>query len=295
MDTNTHFLTCIVDGGIAIVEMLFCTSLVALVGIGDQPTLSPRRLKILNTKRSLPICELTFPTAILRVLLNRKRLIVLLQDQIYIYDISNMQLLHTIETSPNPAAIAALSPNADFLAYPSLNPAEVVIFDTDKLVPVNLIPAHKSALAQLTFNSDGTLLATASDKGTIVRVFAIPSTAKLYQFRRGTYPTRITSLAFDHSSTLLACSGTSTVHLFKLKKFQAPQMLRRLPSAVQEMWEPQRDFAFVKVQDVVKVGFSRDSKRVFVVTGSGLFLQFVVNEEVGGACDLVQQYSLLDD
>jgi len=36
------------------------------------------------------------------VKLNRKRLIVVLEEQIYVYDISNMQLKHTIETSSNP-------------------------------------------------------------------------------------------------------------------------------------------------------------------------------------------------
>jgi len=38
------------DGAIAICEMLFQTSLVALVGIGDEPTMSPRKLQITNTK-----------------------------------------------------------------------------------------------------------------------------------------------------------------------------------------------------------------------------------------------------
>jgi hypothetical protein len=32
------------------VEMLFCTSLVALVSAGDKPSASPRRLQIVNTK-----------------------------------------------------------------------------------------------------------------------------------------------------------------------------------------------------------------------------------------------------
>jgi hypothetical protein len=40
----------IADGAIAICEMLFQTSLVALVGIGDEPTMSPRKLQITNTK-----------------------------------------------------------------------------------------------------------------------------------------------------------------------------------------------------------------------------------------------------
>ena len=105
------------EGDIAMLEMLFSTSLVALI-------LSPRRLQITNTKvrsngitgefsmqrltsyavsqRQSTICELTFPTTVLAVRLNRKRLVVVLEDQIYLYDISNMRLLYTIETSPNP-------------------------------------------------------------------------------------------------------------------------------------------------------------------------------------------------
>ena len=111
------------DGATSIVEMLFCTSLVALVGAGERPNSSTRRLQIVNTKvraarhpspaeatvanrlqtqRQSTICELTFPTTILAVKLNRRRLVVVLEERIYVYDISNMKLLHEIETSPNP-------------------------------------------------------------------------------------------------------------------------------------------------------------------------------------------------
>ena len=41
------------DGARGIVEMLFCTSLLALVGAADQPQSSPRRLQIVNTKVSI--------------------------------------------------------------------------------------------------------------------------------------------------------------------------------------------------------------------------------------------------
>ena len=40
----------VAHGAIAICEMLFQTSLVALVGIGDEHTMSPRKLQITNTK-----------------------------------------------------------------------------------------------------------------------------------------------------------------------------------------------------------------------------------------------------
>ncbi|CAN6664460.1 autophagy-related protein 18 [Trichomonascus vanleenenianus] len=236
------------DGGIGIVEMLFCTSLVAVVGMGDQPALSPRRLRIMNTKRQNTICELTFPTAVLKVLLNRKRLVVLLEEQIYIYDISNMKLLHTIEmASPNPGAICALSPSSEmcYLVYPSATPqlaslsmpahapaaptpqpsrtGEVTIFDALTLQPVNVVEAHKSPLSVLSLSSDGSLLATASDKGTIIRIFAVPSGRKLYQFRRGTYPSRVFSINFSLSASLLAVSSaTETIHIFKLRPTGEP-------------------------------------------------------------------------
>ena len=53
-------------------------------------------------QRQSTICELLFPTSILGVKLNRKRMIVVLEEEIYIYDVSTMKLLHTIETNVNP-------------------------------------------------------------------------------------------------------------------------------------------------------------------------------------------------
>lgn len=55
-----------------------------------------------RSQRQSIICELLFPTSILGVKLNRKRMVVILEEEIYIYDVSTMKLLHTIETSPNP-------------------------------------------------------------------------------------------------------------------------------------------------------------------------------------------------
>ncbi|RKP13495.1 WD40-repeat-containing domain protein [Piptocephalis cylindrospora] len=215
------------NGGMGVVEMLFCTSLVALVGAGEQSNFSPRRLQIINTKRQSTICELTFPTTVLAVKLNRRRLVVLLEEQIYVYDISNMKLVHTIETSPNTNAVIALSPSSEncYLVYPSHSPSsaspfaggDILIFDTLSLQVVNMVQAHKSPVSCVSINSDGTMMATASDKGTVIRVFSLPDAQKLYQFRRGSYPARIYGISFNLVSTLLCVSSDSdTVHIFKL-------------------------------------------------------------------------------
>ncbi|KAF9956068.1 autophagy protein [Mortierella alpina] len=343
------------DSSIGIVEMLFCTSLVAIVGAGDQPVSSPRRLQIINTKRQSTICELTFPTSILSVKLNRKRLIVVLEDQIYVYDISNMKLLHTIETSPNPHAICALSPSSEscYLAYPSPTPSptspfsnngrddshgpsgDVLIFNALTLQVVNIVQAHKTSVSNISINSEGTMLATASDKGTVIRIWSIPNAQRLYQFRRGSQTAKIYSLSFNLMSTLLCVSSdTDTVHIFKLggsspsnsqrnaglvdgsldvKKSGMGSVLRRqsmhlgrniagsvgsyLPGAITEIFEPSRDFAYLKlpsagVQSVIAL--SNTTPQVMVATSDGYLYQYNIDLENGGPCVMLKQYSLLE-
>ncbi|KAH3902234.1 related to Autophagy-related protein 21 [Saccharomycodes ludwigii] len=81
-----------------LIEMLFATSLIAVV---DKVT-QPKKLKIINTRRKTTICELKFEHNVQQVCLNRKRLVVLLDSkQIFVYDISCMQLLHTIDVMEN--------------------------------------------------------------------------------------------------------------------------------------------------------------------------------------------------
>ena len=52
MNESIGLLSILDEGGMGIVSMLFCTSLVALVGAGEQPSLSPRKLTVVNTKAS---------------------------------------------------------------------------------------------------------------------------------------------------------------------------------------------------------------------------------------------------
>lgn len=242
------------DESVGIVEMLYCTSLLAIVAQGEEIGSSPRKLKIVNTKTKSTICDLTFPLTVLHVKLTNSRLVVVLEDQIYLYDITTMKLLHTIETSPNLNGLCAISydDTNSYLAYPSppktithdsllasgintnggLNSVQnnivsvssapnrigdVIIFNINTLQPLSVIEAHKSTIAAMSFSNDGSLLATASDKGTIVRVFDVATGTKLYQFRRGTYPTKIYSLRFSADDKyVLATSSSLTVHIFRL-------------------------------------------------------------------------------
>ncbi|KAG9218046.1 hypothetical protein CCMSSC00406_0008823 [Pleurotus cornucopiae] len=386
---SSSYLVGFVDNGArGIVEMLFCTSLLALVGVADVPGSSPRKLQIVNTKRQTMICELLFPSSILAVKMNRRALVIVLETEIYIYDISNMRLLHVIETTANPEAICALSPNAEasYLAYPSQVPSpnsplstypssdtaavssvatpqsngDVTIFSTTSLTTANIIPsAHKSPLSIVQISQNGSLLATASVKGTVIRVWSVPKAEKLYQFRRGSRETRIYSIAFNSVGSLMAVSSANeTVHLFKLGRDQdkpkaaseAPPVsetgsiesqggpldggyeaylderkkgsssgvsssLRRksmqlsktlthsvggyLPNTVTEMWDPSRDFAWLRLPSSPLgvrsiVGLSGTMPQIMVVSSEGYFYAYSIDLEKGGECTLMKQFSLLE-
>ena len=62
------------------------------------------------------------------------------------------------------------------------------------------------------------MLATASDKGTLVRIFDTETTFLLQELRRGSDNAEIYSLGFDPVSKYISCSSDKgTIHIFALK------------------------------------------------------------------------------
>ncbi|THU47125.1 hypothetical protein C4D60_Mb09t12230 [Musa balbisiana] len=210
-------------GAFNIVEMLFSTNLLAIVGAGEQPSLSPRKLCLFNTLTGSALRELNFLTSIVAVRLNRKRLIVVLRDKTYIYDLNSLVILETIDTVPNNKGLCAFSPGSEscYLALPaSTTKGSVLIYNTVALQSVCQIDAHRSPLVAMIFSSSGTYLATASQQGTIIRVHLVSQATESYSFRRGTYPSTIYSLSFgpcaDVPEVLVATSSSGSLHAFLL-------------------------------------------------------------------------------
>ena len=190
------------SGGVAAIQMLFASSLIALVGGGERAEDSPRRLRLWNSSTSSPVFELTFASAVLRVLMNRTRLLVVLAEATHVFELATMRLLHQLECAPNPRGVAALcSSDAGICAvWPGGHApgwvGKLTIFDAVHGSALATVAAHHSGIACVSLTAKGHLMATASEKGTVIRVHTVPESQCVYTFRRGTMRATIQSLSF---------------------------------------------------------------------------------------------------
>jgi len=70
-----------------------------------------------------------------------------------------------------------------------------------------------------------------------------------------------------------------------------------LPNTLTEMWEPSRDFAFLRLPTSGArciVGLSGTMPQIMVISSEGYFYSYNIDLENGGECSLMKQYSLLD-
>ncbi|KAG0218452.1 WD repeat domain phosphoinositide-interacting protein 3 [Mortierella sp. NVP41] len=124
----------------------------------------------------------------------------------------------TAVSSSAPSASAFANPFSAPPLQPQLsNQPKYPMTSTKPTANISIIPAHTSPLFCLVTNTNGTKCASASDKGTLIRVFDTGSSKLLNEFRRGVDRAEIYSIAFNSDSTRI-CAGSDkgTVHIFNL-------------------------------------------------------------------------------
>lgn len=312
-------MVCIHQGAespdVYIAERLFSSSLVVVVSRS-----TPFRMNIYHFKKGTEICNYSYSNNILAVKLNRQRLVVCLEEALYIHNIKDMKLLKSLlNTPPNPKGLCALSVNHSnsYLAYPgSFTAGEITLYDALNLNTVTVISAHASHVASIAFSASGTNLASASEKGTVIRVFSVPDGVKLFEFRRGMKRyVSISSLSFSADGQFLcASSNTETVHIFRLdhhspskespswsaymgKMFSAASTY--LPSQVSDMMHQDRAFATVRlsvagVRNIAALSTIQKVPHLLVASLDGHVYIYSVDPQEGGDCHLVKEHRLFD-
>lgn len=159
-------------GGIGIAEMLFQCNLLAVVGGGPDPQYPSNKVMIWDDHQSRFIGELTMRSVVRSLRLRRDCIVVVLEHKVWVYNFADLKVLQEIETIANPKGLCTVSYSAGstVLVCPGLQKGHVRV-EHHASNRTKVIEAHSSTLACLALTSDGQLLATASTKGTLVRVF----------------------------------------------------------------------------------------------------------------------------
>lgn len=188
---------------------------------------------------------------------------------------------------------------------------------------MQIISAHKNPIAITAFNLNGSLLATASEKGTVIRVYSIPDCQCRFEFRRGTFPAKICGISFNNNSTFLCVTSDSeTIHIFRLNSSMPTSSSSSRNSSVfasisgplSDALNPQRDFAHLKISGSASLSgsaisqecrsllsfthsiatLSNLSAQVLVACGSTRsFYCYAIDMDKGEECTLLRQHSLI--
>ncbi|GMI69405.1 autophagy 18a, PEROXISOME UNUSUAL POSITIONING 2 [Hibiscus trionum] len=236
------------DRGVGVVEMLFRCNILALVGGGPDPQYPANKVMIWDDHQSRCISELSFRSEVRSVRLRRDRIIVVLEQKIFVYNFVDLKLLHQIETIANPKGLCAVSQGAGSLVLvcPGLQKGQVRV-EHYASKRTKFIMAHDSRIACFALSQDGQMLATASSKGTLVRIYNTADGSLLQEVRRGADRAEIYSLAFSSNAQWLAVSSDKgTVHVFSLKTNAGSPSITRSRSASEPVVSPHSSLSFIK-------------------------------------------------
>ncbi|ESL08662.1 hypothetical protein TRSC58_03632 [Trypanosoma rangeli SC58] len=228
-----------------------------------------RVLYLYDAATSQTMAELHFETAVVGIQMNSRRLVVALVECIHIFDLTTLEHLAELRTASPPnlnglLALSELTTNVhgeavSYLAFPQSDQgygdvwmAQIAETQMDHkgecsdkgntlcgercgfVERVSIVKAHHCAVVCLAMTRDGTKLATASERGTTVKVFESSSARLLYHFRRGVKAARMLSLSFAPASPLsglwlAALSNTGTLHVFRCSSAGGSEVVAPAP------------------------------------------------------------------
>jgi len=286
-------------GGVKYAEMLFRCNYLAIVGGGTNPRYPANKVGIWDDLKKKIVIELEFCTDVLSVRLRRDRIVVVLENVIKVFTFTNNPTqLHIFDTSSNPAGLCSISPSCDnsLLAMPGTKSGHLALVDlhTADSPPLD-IAAHDSSLSIVQLNVQGSKVATASTKGTLIRVFDSLSGNILTELRRGSQPANIYSVNFNSDSTLLCvASDHGTIHIFSIcQGTKNKQLQSSLASAsfLPKYFSSEWSFSKIEIPGGTRCicAFGQNNS-VIAVCADGSYYRFVFSSKGEVKKDVYEQF-----
>ncbi|KAH7887852.1 WD40-repeat-containing domain protein [Phlebopus sp. FC_14] len=230
-------------GTLAAVVPCHTSSLMFLLGGGRSPRYPPNKVILWDDSVGAEVAELEFREKVGGIACRRGWLAVALRRRVVVFEVHETVVRKAeYDTCENPRGILAMATeaHATLLAIPGRQMGHVQLIHLPPCrppVPVgppppvvppkpppppsrhpaSIIAAHESPLTTISVPPSGRLLATASSRGTLVRIWDSFTGKLLREFRRGSDKAEIYGVAFRPDEKEVGVwSDKGTVHVFSL-------------------------------------------------------------------------------
>jgi len=248
-----------------------------------------------NEATKSPYAQLHFPSKVRRIAVTGERFAVVTDLAIHVHRVLPPEQLCAIETSPDIPGVVALAISGNTAAVNRSKNTDVIVVGPDGCAITN-ITAHNHGVGCIALSVDGSLLATTSERGTVVHVYDITSVPPIFkELRRSTTAGRTTHLTFSRDNTTLAACGDYGVVTWCLcsPSSNSKSILSALGSVV-PYFGSEFPYALYSPPDMAGVGitceFGKKSEILHVFYASGI-LQTL--KAVNDGFDLLKNTSLL--
>ncbi|CAG9782580.1 unnamed protein product [Diatraea saccharalis] len=213
-------------GEVSLCEMIFRTNWLLLVRARR-----PCTLLLLDDQRRRLKAEVHFKSPIRSLRARRDKVAVVLSSSIQVLTVpclTRVALLRT-PTSARPLCAIATDPSATpILIAPAHRRGSLQILDVSRSVKGALssspavINCHHNDLVCLSVSPNGAKLATASARGTLIRVWDANTKHLLHELRRGSDYADVYCINFNPSGSLVCCvSDKGTLHVWSARGMYA--------------------------------------------------------------------------
>ena len=229
----------VLNGGIALVKNLNKSNIFCLVGGGVSPKYAPNKLLLWDDKKGKEIYEFRFNSFVVNCFIKLKYIFVFCKDTINIISMKTMKTVEVILTLDNKDGVGTISSaiNKYILCWPDLSKGNIAIKDFSELKSSSVtistsnqdknslfknklsFQLHESRICFLKLNEQGDKLATASERGNIIRIFDTIKGCVIQELKRGSGDAKIYSINFSFDNNFVAItSDHGTAHIFVINK-----------------------------------------------------------------------------
>jgi len=321
----------VMDGEISMVVMLYRSNILALVGSENNPIYNKNKVIIWDDYQKKTLSELKFSQNILNLKLRKDKIAVICNDKIYLFSLNSFQSIDIIETGENPHGVVGINYSLEktIIAYPDKNKGKIRIKNYEKSSNIN-VNAHEKTIGIITLTINGDLMASATEMGTIIRIFDSDNGNMIQEVRRGKEKAQIKCICFEQNNKFIAAtSSRGTVHIWSLstalKNFKKEannletetgpnddagekkeneeiksienkrSIFNVLPNFLGgEFFNSEWSFAQVRIKEQKSICTFGSDNTIIIVCSNGKYYKAKIPMENGGECDIIEEENILE-